>query len=166
MSGLDLLDYLNAQGGVLGEPAAAGLFAQLVSAERGGQPAAGDAERRCTCPSCSVSSACCLPVSPLSPLPCPQVHAVTFIHAEGHCHRDLKPENVMVDGRTGRIKVIDFGLSRRNESAVTLGVGTPDYLAPELLGTGGGCDLRVLQERHTGRYDATKVRQLGLPLLA
>lgn len=58
-----------------------------------------------------------------------QIHqGVTFLHENGLCHRDLKPENCMVDSKTDTLKIIDFGLSKHLESAVTLGVGTPDYM--------------------------------------
>jgi serine/threonine protein kinase len=81
------------------------------------------------------------------------LRAVTFIHAHGLCHRDLKPENCMVERATNRLKIIDFGLSKHQQSAVTLGVGTPDYMAPELLGgTSGG--FPALKERRVGQYDA------------
>ena len=79
------------------------------------------------------------------------LRGVTFIHANGLCHRDLKPENCMVERHTNRVKIIDFGLSKHQQSAVTLGVGTPDYMAPELLGNGGA---QALQERRVGQYDA------------
>lgn len=82
------------------------------------------------------------------------LQAVTFIHANGLCHRDLKPENCMIDRATRKLKVIDFGLSKHQASAVTLGVGTPDYMSPELLsGAGAG----VLNERRTGQYDARAI---------
>lgn len=81
------------------------------------------------------------------------LQGVTFIHANGLCHRDLKPENCMIEKASDRLKIIDFGLSKHQQSAVTLGVGTPDYMAPELLGgTGGG--FAALQERRVGHYDA------------
>lgn len=50
--------------------------------------------------------------------------------------------------RSGQLKIIDFGLSKRLVSAVTLGVGTPDYLAPELLGNGS---VNTLYHRTTGK---------------
>lgn len=80
------------------------------------------------------------------------LQAVMFIHSNGLCHRDLKPENCMVEKATNRLKLIDFGLSRREESAVTLGVGTPDYMAPELLGMTE--DFVALKQRREGKYDA------------
>lgn len=58
---------------------------------------------------------------------------VSYMHKNGYCHRDLKPENCMIERGSNILKVIDFGLSKHLESAVTLGIGTPDYMSPELL---------------------------------
>jgi serine/threonine-protein kinase len=51
-------------------------------------------------------------------------------------HRDLSPSNILIDA-AGRVKVIDLGLARDAESALTrssVGArGTPGYEAPEQL---------------------------------
>jgi len=51
----------------------------------------------------------------------------------GIVHRDLKPQNVFLAGTTW--KILDFGVSRVQESSTTLTtghvVGTPAYMAPE-----------------------------------
>ncbi|MFI2705019.1 protein kinase domain-containing protein [Cellulosimicrobium composti] len=61
--------------------------------------------------------------------------ALEAVHAAGVVHRDLKPSNVMVSSR-GPV-LIDFGIAQGLEDArVTstgLVMGTPGYLAPELL---------------------------------
>jgi serine/threonine-protein kinase len=51
-------------------------------------------------------------------------------------YRDLKPANLMIDGNTGRVMLIDFGIARwvkQEEKGVTA-VGTMGYAPPELFG--------------------------------
>ncbi len=64
------------------------------------------------------------------------VLALEYLHANGIIHRDLKPENMLITA-TGHLKLTDFGLARPasvdySEQAGKC-LGTPDYLAPELL---------------------------------
>jgi len=49
-------------------------------------------------------------------------------------HRDIKPENIMLSAG-GELKLIDFGLSKRQEGNKKLKTiaGTPYYMAPEVL---------------------------------
>ncbi|XP_017600221.1 citron Rho-interacting kinase isoform X1 [Corvus cornix cornix] len=69
------------------------------------------------------------------------VLAIHSVHQMGYVHRDIKPENVLID-QTGHIKLVDFGSAAKMTVNKTvnarLPVGTPDYMAPEVLtGLGG-----------------------------
>ncbi len=51
-------------------------------------------------------------------------------------HRDIKPSNIWLEGKAGRVKILDFGLAQAaDESGKLTGsgviAGTPAYMAPE-----------------------------------
>lgn len=57
-------------------------------------------------------------------------------HAEGLVHRDIKPANIWLEGKKGRVKILDFGLARAAHSDAQLTdagtiLGTPSYMSPE-----------------------------------
>ena len=62
---------------------------------------------------------------------------LVYLHDRRIAHRDLKPENLLMSNTTtdSRIKVIDFGSSHvfAAEETMTQRVGTPYYIAPEVL---------------------------------
>ena len=84
------------------------------------------------------------PRLPVAPSPCPALRCapqdvvcgVTFLHGSNVIHNDLKAHNILVD-RNFTAKVADFGLATlakgKDGAAAALPVGTPFWMAPELL---------------------------------
>jgi serine/threonine protein kinase len=71
--------------------------------------------------------------------------AVVHLHRMGIAHRDIKPENVLCTDKQphkqGHIKLCDFGFAAEfvedeshSASVFTQLIGTPEYLAPEMVG--------------------------------
>ena len=60
-------------------------------------------------------------------------------HDAGVIHRDIKPANLMVEDRSQRLKIVDFGIARVTEGLTRIGkmtrlnvqIGTPGYMSPE-----------------------------------
>ena len=63
--------------------------------------------------------------------------AVRSIHKAGIAHRDIKPQNVLLLSNDDNvtIRIADFGFARRvhTPESLTDRVGTPSYVAPEVL---------------------------------
>ena len=66
------------------------------------------------------------------------VKALQYLRTHGIIHRDLKPDNILITYQ-GKLKLTDFGLSLYGAYDRSIAddnksiVGTPDYLAPEII---------------------------------
>lgn len=59
--------------------------------------------------------------------------ALAAAHQAGIVHRDLKPANVFLVNEGGKVfvKLLDFGLARKQAADFSRIAGTPDYISPE-----------------------------------
>lgn|GEM_PF-2539961 len=65
--------------------------------------------------------------------------AIDYAHKAGVIHRDLKPANILIDRRTDRVKIADFGIAALEDNTGTLAtltaersvIGTMNYMSPE-----------------------------------
>ncbi|WP_433433799.1 serine/threonine-protein kinase [Nonomuraea sp. CA-141351] len=104
------------------------------------------------------------PVTDLRRLASGLADALLAMHEAGVVHRDLKPANVMM--AEGEPVVIDFGIASALDSlSVTASgavVGTPGYLAPEVLeGKSAGMEADVFSFGATLAYAATGRQPYG-----
>eukprot|EP01068_Selenidium_serpulae_P009848 Selendium_serpulae@DN5334_c2_g2_i1.p1 len=58
--------------------------------------------------------------------------AIEYLHERNIAYRDLKPENILLDYQ-GFIKLIDFGCAKKIQGRSYTLVGTPHYMAPEVI---------------------------------
>lgn len=58
--------------------------------------------------------------------------AFEYLHAIDVLYRDLKPENVTLEC-DGYLKLIDFGFAKHVPRVTSSFIGTPEYMAPEML---------------------------------
>ena len=95
--------------------------------------------------------------------------ALNYCHSNNIMHRDIKPQNIVI-GDDGEYKLVDFGFAKvqqqPREKLETL--GTPYYLAPEVIGGfyGKECDIWsmgvVIYQMLTGKmpFNAGSIKDL------
>ncbi|XP_058200565.1 serine/threonine-protein kinase BLUS1 [Rhododendron vialii] len=82
------------------------------------------------------------------------LHALCYLHGQGHLHRDIKAGNILIDSN-GSVKLADFGVSAsiyepnsgHGSSArrpmLTDLAGTPYWMAPEVIHSHNGYSLKA-----------------------
>lgn len=73
------------------------------------------------------------------------LEGVAYLHEHGVVHRDLKLENLLLvdEQLDSAVKIADFGLSKffgKDESVLATMCGSPEYVAPEVLGVDESSD--------------------------
>ena len=73
------------------------------------------------------------------------LRGLVYLHSEGVIRRDIKAANILVD-RDGEVRLADFGVAIQTQSS-TMGsgavrdvVGTPYWMAPEVIKMSGATD--------------------------
>jgi serine/threonine protein kinase len=67
----------------------------------------------------------------------PVLEALEHAHSLGIVHRDIKPDNIIIEKRTGRPLLVDFGVAKQLETGAAgtslpgIILGTPGYISPE-----------------------------------
>jgi len=77
-----------------------------------------------------------LPIERTIEICCGILDGLAYAHEEGIIHRDIKPANILIETRSGRPLIADFGIARTLRSVQTDGdtiLGTPLYMAPECV---------------------------------
>lgn len=64
------------------------------------------------------------------------VSCFSYLHSKDIVYRDLKPENLLID-HDGYLKIADFGFAKKIDGKTWTLCGTPEYLAPEIVGNVG-----------------------------
>jgi serine/threonine protein kinase len=67
---------------------------------------------------------------------------VYFIHANNYFHRDLKPDNIMLS-EEGYPMISDFGFSKEFSNDQRSMIGSPKYMAPEIIAGQTDYDSKV-----------------------
>ncbi|CAN0887245.1 Serine/threonine-protein kinase BLUS1 [Linum grandiflorum] len=87
------------------------------------------------------------------------LHALSYLHNQGHLHRDIKAGNILMDS-DGHVKLADFGVSaslyepvngrgggcgdgRQQQMMLTDMAGTPYWMAPEVIHSHTGYSFKA-----------------------
>jgi serine/threonine protein kinase len=99
-----------------------------------------------------------LPIAQLVQIFLKVANGLVHLHRRQVCHADLKPNNILL-GKSGEVKIIDFGLAWIKGEQKGRVQGTPEYMAPEQV------QKRIANERtDIYNFGATMYRLVTLRL--
>jgi serine/threonine protein kinase len=84
---------------------------------------------------------------------------LNYLHLQNITHRDMKPENILLvskDLDNFEVKISDLGFAQRFEQELTLVLGSPFFMAPEL----------VKREAYTSKVDIWSLGVITFQLLS
>jgi len=98
-----------------------------------------------------------------------------YLHTKNYVHRDLKPGNICVntkdkdkDLKITAVKIIDFGISKRKARKgyrkMTANVGTPAYMAPELMIEESLIEYKTLEDPNSKKIYSVDIYSFGIML--
>mmetsp|Transcript_53950 Transcript_53950/g.110075 ORF Transcript_53950/g.110075 Transcript_53950/m.110075 type:complete len:316 (+) Transcript_53950:138-1085(+) len=65
------------------------------------------------------------------------LNGLGYLHSKDVVHKDIKPANLLIDSEHGKVKISDIaGTTEERPGGVRVPVGTPVFLAPEVVRTG------------------------------
>eukprot|EP01059_Diplonema_ambulator_P007149 TRINITY_DN16666_c0_g1_i2.p1 TRINITY_DN16666_c0_g1~~TRINITY_DN16666_c0_g1_i2.p1 ORF type:complete len:276 (+),score=73.93 TRINITY_DN16666_c0_g1_i2:193-1020(+) len=92
-----------------------------------------------------------IPYGPLQVFSKHITEGLGYLHSKNIAHRDLKGDNVLISHDTGIAKLADFGAAHSLQNTMAGGkggydaktfVGTPYWMAPEVIASDGGYDAQ------------------------
>lgn len=82
-----------------------------------------------------VSSKQLLPIEQTLEIVIPVLDGLAYAHEEGIIHQDIKPANILMEERTKRPLIADFGIAKTmqmdSRSQIDVIIGSPVYISPE-----------------------------------
>jgi hypothetical protein len=84
----------------------------------------------------ALAQARALPAAALGRVALALADVLAYLHERSVLHLDLKPANVLLERQGGRVRLVDLGVARVTHAGHHGAIGTPGYVAPEVIAGG------------------------------